>query len=212
MDTDAFLKDYAETRRFLAGRPARPAFTPDGSELLFLRSGPRSNVQALFRFDVATGAAAQLLDADSLLKGASQGLSAAERAQLERQRISARGFTQFQVSPDGARTVVGLSGKLYAVERATGAVSLLETGAGVLDPRISPDGRFLAFVRDHDVQVLEFRTGKVRGLTRGGTGATPHGLAEFAAQEEMNRFSGYWWSPDASRIAWQETSHEGMDR
>jgi dipeptidyl-peptidase-4 len=212
MDTDAFLKDYAETRRFLAGRPARPAFTPDGGEVLFLRSGPRSNVQALFRFDVATGSAAQLLDADALLKGASQGLSAAERAQLERQRISARGFTQFQVSPDGARTVVGLSGKLYAVERATGAVTLLDTGAGVLDPRISPDGRFLAFVRAHDVQVLEFRTGKVRALTRGGTEATPHGLAEFAAQEEMNRFSGYWWSPDASRVAWQETSHEGMDR
>jgi len=212
MPPDTFLRDYAETRRFLAGRPARPAITPDGQEVLFLRSGPRSNVQALFRFQLATGKAEPLLDAASLLSGAAQGLSAAEKAQLERQRISARGFTHFQVSPDGARTVVGLSGALYAVTRADGKVTKLETGPGALDARFSPDGQHLSFVRDGDVHAYAFRTGKVRRLTRGGTSGSPNGLAEFVAQEEMDRFAGYWWSPDSKHLAWQHTTHEGMDR
>jgi len=32
-----------------------------------------------------------------------------------------------------------------------------------------------------------------------------HGLAEFVAQEEMGRFSGYWWSPDGKHIAYEES-------
>src|SRR5262249_5328711 len=48
-------------------------------------------------------------------------------------------------------------------------------------------------------------------VTTGGTEKKPHGLAEFVAQEEMNRFSGYWWSPDSKSIAYQETDHDGVE-
>ena len=42
-------------------------------------------------------------------------------------------------------------------------------------------------------------------MTTGGTETVSHGLAEFVAQEEMNRFSGFWWSPDSRRIVYQES-------
>jgi len=38
-----------------------------------------------------------------------------------------------------------------------------------------------------------------------------HGVAEFVAQEEMDRFSGYWWSPDSNFIAYEESDHEGVE-
>ena len=31
-----------------------------------------------------------------------------------------------------------------------------------------------------------------------------NGMAEFVAQEEMHRYTGYWWSNDESRIAFEQ--------
>ena len=48
-------------------------------------------------------------------------------------------------------------------------------------------------------------------VTSGGTIVKTHGLAEFVAQEEMSRFSGYWWSPDSKSIAYEEADHTGVE-
>ena len=48
-------------------------------------------------------------------------------------------------------------------------------------------------------------------MTTGGTEKKSHGLAEFVAQEEMDRFSGYWWSPDSKFIAYEEADAEGVE-
>ena len=44
------------------------------------------------------------------------------------------------------------------------------------------------------------------------TALKPNGLAEFVAQEEMSRFSGFWFSPDGKRIAFQATDHTGVEQ
>src|SRR5262249_29991169 len=100
----------------------------------------------------------------------------------------------------------------YVVKRATGAVTELATGAGtILDPKFSPDGKSVAYVRDHDVYVYDLATNQERRLTTGGTEQKTHGLAEFVAQEEMNPFSGYWWSPDSKFIAYEEADANGVE-
>lgn len=209
---DTFLRDFAETRRFLSGRPVKPKITADGTTVLFLRSGKRDAVQTLFAFDVATGKTTELLTPASLLKGAEQTMTAAEKARLERQRISARGFTHYDLSKDGNRIVVALSGKLYLVERATGKMTPLPTGEGILDPHFSEDGKQLGYVRDNDVYALDLTTLKEKRITRGGTDDAPNGLAEFVAQEEMSRFSGYWWSPDGTQLAYQHSEQKQIER
>ena len=208
----SFLRDYAETRRFMAGRPAGARLTPDGSATLFLRSGPSSDVQALHETDLRTGRTRLALDPEELLAGAAQELSSEERAQLERQRVAARGFTRFQLSRDGQRVVLGFSGQLYLLERLTGAVRTLRAGRAPLDPRFSPDGERLAYVRDHDLRVLELASGEERRLTEGGSADLTHGLAEFVAQEEMARFEGYWWSPDGRYIAFEEADSHDVEK
>ncbi len=210
--TDAFLREYAETRRYMAGRPAGARITSDGSAALFLRSGPRSAVQALYETDLRSGRTRPLLDAERLLAGAAQSLTREERAELERQRVSARGFTRFDVSKDGRSVVVALSGRLYLVERASGAAKALRTGPAPLDPRLSPDGAHIAYVREHDLHVLDLAANAERPLTRTGSPDLVNGLAEFVAQEEMDRFTGYWWSPDGRQLAYEESDTRGVEK
>src|SRR5262249_33100439 len=81
----------------------------------------------------------------------------------------------------------------------------------LLDPKFSPDGAKVAYVLDHDVYVYDLAANKESAVTHGGTAKVTHGLAEFVAQEEMDRFSGYWWSPDSKSIAYEEAEHDGVE-
>ena len=209
---DSFLAQFAATSRFRRGRPVSIAWTPDDRSVLFLRSGPRSFVQDLWQYDVATGRERVILTADSLLGGGKEELSVEELARRERQRQTARGIASFQLSRDGRRILVPLSDRLFVVERVGGAVRELKGGAGApIDPRFSPDGSRIACVRDHDLYVTDVATGTERRLTVGGGGVISNGEAEFVAQEEMDRDQGYWWSPDGKTIACQHTDVTGVE-
>lgn len=209
----SFLREFAETRRYLAGRPNSPKFTPDSKAVLFLRAKPKAAEQTLYELDVATGQTKELLTPEAVLNGAAEQLSVAEKARLERMRVTARGFTSFQLSKDGAKILVGLSGHLYVVERATGKAVELKTGAGAaLDPKFSPDGTLVGYVRENDVRILELKNNTEKQVTQGGTDAKPHGLAEFIAQEEMSRFEGFWFSPDGKTIAFQHTDSSAVEQ
>ncbi len=161
---------------------------------------------------MAGGTTRELVTPAQVLKGGGEKLSPEEKAQRERMRVSVGGFTNFQLAPDGKRILLALSGRLYLVAHDTAAVQELPTGPGpLLDPRFSPDGSKVSYVRDHDVHVLDLATQKAVRVTTGGTELVPHGLAEFVAQEEMGRFDGYWWSPDGAQLAYQQTDHKGVE-
>src|SRR5262245_61262607 len=74
LDT-TFLRDFAETRGFMLGRPVRAKPTPDGKAVLFLRSEARVPKLSLFEFDVATGKTRELLTPAAVLKGAEEKLT-----------------------------------------------------------------------------------------------------------------------------------------
>lgn len=209
---DAFLEQYAATRRFSAGYPAAVKVVPDGSAVLFLRSPARSFVQDLYEFNTATGQERLLLTADQILQGAQENLSPEEKARRERMRLSARGIAGYQLSKDGTRILVPLSGRLFVIERSNGSVKELNSDKGFpIDPRFSPDGKSIACVRENELFVIDIASGRETQLTTGASATLTHATAEFVAQEEMDRREGYWWSPDSKRIVYQETSTEGME-
>lgn len=208
----AFLEQYASTYRFGAGTPRSVRVTPDGEAVLFLRSGPRSVVQDLYEFDVATGKERIWLTADKLLAGQQEQLTAEELARRERMRMSSRGIAAYDLSEDGRRMLVPLSGRIFVVDRADGKVTEVKSESGFpIDPRLSPDGAGLASVRGGDLYVAPVAGGAEKRLTSGATEQITHGLAEFVAQEEMGRFHGYWWSPDSRFIAYQRTDTTGLE-
>lgn len=212
------LRTIVETNTFMLGRPSQPRFVADGSAILFLRSGPRDRSSALYELDIASGKERLLVSPAQLLGGEAETLSTEEKAARERKRISTGGFTGYEVSADGTRIRVELSGKIWIIERKTGAFWSLPIPDGVvLDPKLSPDGERVAFVRDHDLYVSPVGSkaspgGEITRITTGGSADVSHGLAEFVAQEEMGRFSGYWWSPDGTKLAYQRTDTRALER
>lgn len=207
-----FLRQYAATRRFSAGNPRSISLTPDGKAVLFLRSGPRSSVHDLYEYDIANQSERVLLTAQQILKGTEEELSAQEKARRERMRLSARGIATYELSRDGKRILVPLSGRLFVIERDSQGVTELRSNKGYpTDARFSPDARFVSCVRNREVFVIDIASGEEMQVTKGAGGDISNGMAEFVAQEEMGRRHGYWWSPDSKTIVYQQNSTAGME-
>ncbi len=211
--SDPFLRDLALTQRFELGNPTRVQPTPDGKTIFFLRAEPRSPVNSLYRFDVATGETKKLLAPEDVLRGAEEKLSAAERQQRERQRQSGRGFVHFELSHDGKLILAALSGRLFIVRLADNDVSELKIAAQpALNPTLSPDGTQVAFVHDRDLYVYDLHAHKERRLTKATDPAISNGMAEFVAEEELDRVQGFWWSPDSRQLAFEEADARGVEK
>ncbi len=209
----------------LNGRaPMGLKLSPDGTLVTSLR--PRAdegNRMDLWAMDTATGEEFMLVDSKKV--GTGSALSEEEKMQRERARIGGlSGIVTYEWTPDGRFILVPLDGDLYLKVPNGGSARLTNSEAGELNPAISPKGSYFSFVRDGAVFV-----GTVSGLTDLSpeavssknmmvlpgepTQITPPeaaatiswGTAEFVAQEEMDRLTGYWWSPDDAYIAVQRT-------
>jgi dipeptidyl-peptidase-4 len=205
------LRALAQTRGFHLGTPAHATVTADGRAVLFLRSAARDPKQSLYEMDIQSGDVRLLASPDALL-AAPETLSSEEKVRRERMRVRTTGFTSLELSDDGARALVTLSGRIYVVDRARSVARELPTGAGAaIDPRFSPDGARVAFVRDDDLYTVPAAGGRETRVTRGGSERVTHGLAEFIAEEELDRTRGFWWSPDGAHILYEEADTSGVD-
>ena len=184
----------------------KPQIAPDGSRVTFLRGRDSDrNRLDLWAFDVATGTSALLVDSSDVLPG-EEVLSDEEKARRERQRTAAlSGIVDYQWSPDGRTLLFPLGGELYLYDlqqSGKSAVRRLTTGEGfATDPKVSPKGGFVSFVRARNLWAIDLATGEELQLTSDGSDVIGNGVAEFVADEEMDRHTGYWWAPDDSAIA-----------
>jgi dipeptidyl-peptidase-4 len=197
------FEDIAQTRGYSLGLAVDATPTPDGAAIIYLRSGPRDISQRLYEYTIATKSERELVTPEALLGGKTESLTPEEKARRERARVSVRGFTDFQLSRDGKRVLVPLDGKLYVVDRADGAVTPLP-GHDWIGPKLSPDGTMVAAVFNEELHVIDIAKGTEHAVTTGATATLTHGVAEFVAQEEMGRSSGFWWSPDSKSLAYEE--------
>nr|WP_151954280.1 DPP IV N-terminal domain-containing protein [Sphingomonas sp. EC-HK361] len=182
-------------------QPRALRLSPDGTLLTSLR--PRADEKERFDLwarDTRTGAERMLVDSKKVGSGAE--LTEAEKMQRERARIAgSKGIVAYDWAPDGKSILVPLDGDLYLAS-LTGAVQrLTNTPGGELNPVISPAGGFVSFVRDQNLWVQPLAGGAARAVTNGGGGTVHFGEAEFVAQEEMDRRTGYWWSPNDRMVA-----------
>ena len=75
----------------------------------------------------------------------------------------------------------------------------------ILDARLSPNGTTVGFVYQSEVYACGIAPGSEPiQLTHGARGTqVTHGVADFCAQEEMDRYEGYWISPDGLHLAFE---------
>lgn len=186
----------------LAGaQPRALRLSPDGKLLTSLRPRPDEKDRLdLWALDTKTGKTWMLVDSKKVGSGAE--LSEAEKMQRERARIGgSKGIIAYDWAPDGQSILVPLDGDLYLATLDGKTTRLTTVPGGELNPIISPRGGFISFVRDQNLFVQPLGGGEAKALTTSGAGTMHWGEAEFVAQEEMDRRTGYWWSPDDTRIA-----------
>jgi|TARA_R110000851_G_scaffold210486_1_gene362922 dipeptidyl-peptidase-4 len=195
----------------LAGSSPRGlALSPNGKRVTYLSSrADNQHFYDLWQMDIATGKRSVLINAEQLDAGE---LSDEEKARRERQRIYGQGIMEYFWSEDSQHILIPAAGKLYLFDVPTNNVVELAIGAGfATDARLSPKGHFVSFVRDQNLFILALDTHKVSALTTDGKGPIKNAMAEFVAQEEMDRMTGYWWAPDESAIAFTRIDETGVE-
>ena len=186
----------------LAGpQPRALKLSPDGSLVTLLK--PRADEKErldLWAIDTRTGKERMLVDSKQTGSGAE--LSEAEKMQRERDRSVAgsTGIVSYDWSPDGKSILVPVDGDLYLAGLDGKVARLTDTPDGELNGVVSPKGGYVSFVRGGELFAQPIG-GSARQVTTGASGTVSWGVAEFVAQEEMDRRTGYWWSPDDRLIA-----------
>lgn len=179
---------------------------PDGSRITYLRGSEDDKDRLdLWEYRIAGPEARRLVDS-RLLAAAAQALSDEELGKRERQRRAAlSGILEYSFAPSGKALLFPNDGNLFYFDLdAPPDGAMREIGAGrgfATDASVSPLGRYVAYVRDQNLLVFDLAANAEVAITRNGGGAIKYGLAEFVAQEEMGRSTGYWWSPDDRHIA-----------
>lgn len=188
------------------------SLSPDGQLVAFLRSREDNvDVQDLWAAPTGEGEPYKLIDARALVPDAGE-LSEAEKARRERMRISARGVVEYSWDQQGRYILAPLEGDVFLANRADGKVRrLTETPADEIDAKVSPKGSYVSYVRDQNLVVYDLASGKETPITDDGAGLITWATAEFIAQEEMDRDTGYWWSPDERYIAMTRVDESPVD-
>lgn len=176
------LTDEAMFAADVSGRrPADLAWSPDGRQLTWLWG--EDEEETLWRLDIPSG------KSELLLRLADQKLE----------------LDEYAWSPRGDALLLVADGDLYLYPLGGKPRRLTETEEEEEQPRFSPDGSRLAFVRDFDLHVLDLKTGRETALTRDGEeNAILNGTTDWVYWEEIwdRDATGYWWSPDGRRIAY----------
>ncbi|TDU91097.1 dipeptidyl-peptidase-4 [Kribbella voronezhensis] len=197
MDINGFPAQSARTARFTLGLPTSFSLSPDGRRLLFLRSrGPEDRTGCLWILD--DGGERLLVAPDEL--GADGPIPPAELIRRERTRQSGSGIVGY--SADSAlRTVVfALNGDLWALNLEDTKPKRVQTAGPVVDPRLDPTGRRVAYVTDRALRVVELADGNDQLLAVDESREVSWGLAEHVASESMGRSRGHWWSPGGTSL------------
>lgn len=188
------------------GAPTSISFSPDDSLVTYLFSPNQTLNRKVYVFDLKNGKQELLFSPpDGGLD--ENNLSAEEKLRRERSRERGLGVTRYEwVKTSSIRktVMVPLPAGIY-FQDLHGEPELKIPSASsspIIDPHISPDGTKLAYVKDNELNVFDLIHNKSKQLTSGANGnIIVHALAEYIAQEEMDRKNGYWWSLDSKFVA-----------
>src|SRR5260370_5954161 len=188
----------------LSGRLTKGiAWTPDSKQLSYfeMKGAGKEAKTELWVMDVATGQRRALLSADKLeavvppdSDKTTQATGLGRHAPAEYQWAAGGSALLFQ----------GPTSLAWFDVKTQTSRTLISGKDSIADPKISPDGRYVSFVRNHNLWLVSVAEGKERALTQGGTEEIRKGELDWVYPEELEILTAYWWAPDSSAIAYLE--------
>lgn len=199
--TVSYPRLAARSLRFTLGIPRALTVSGDGSKVYFIRTPDGvTRTGCLWEYDVASGTETLVADPVELLGDGGEELSVEERSRRERSRESAAGIVSYATDDDGRWATFALSGQLWAVHLGAHAANALPGVGAVIDPRLDPTGRRIAYASGGALRVIGVTGQDEHALVEPSSETEVWGQAEFIAAEEMNRFRGFWWAPDGKSL------------
>jgi dipeptidyl-peptidase-4 len=179
--------------------PEELTWSPDGKHLTYLDGGELIDLDPGLKPEQPKP---HVLVSRAKLASLS-GASGSETDQDHRDRYK---LASYLWAPDSAHLLFDSNGRLwlYDLHNGTG-VEIGFTGAGSGDdPKFSPNGEFLSFIRDHGLSVVRLRDpgAPATVVAPAPNPATLNGEVDWVYEEELDVRSSYFWSPDSKNLAY----------
>ena len=178
-------------------------WSPDGTRLSYIDDNGD-----LIAAEGGTGVTQVLVDHEKIK--ALSGPVASERDRNNRARYKQASYIW---APDSKHLLFDFNGLLWLFDLATKTgIQIASTGAGSGDdPKFSPDGVYLSYIRDHNLYVRRVRdtTVAVR-LTDSQADTLLDGEVDWVYEEELDVRSNYFWSPDSRRVAYLQMNEASV--
>jgi dipeptidyl-peptidase-4 len=130
----------------------------------------------------------------------------------------------YTVSADGQHVLVFTNSRRVWRQRTRGdfwlldlhSLALRKLGGADAAPStlmfatFSPDGRRVAYVREHNLYVEDVASPHITQLTTDGSSTLINGTFDWVYEEELSLRNGFRWSPDGQRIAYWQIDASGV--
>ena len=189
--------------------PSGTQWSPDGAKLTYIQPGAAGEQESLYYFDPASGKSSQLIAADKLAALVpSTGKLKDDRQRENRARF---GVAEYQWAPDSKSLLFDALGQLWLFDLASNrGRQLTNASEPSSDPKFSPNGKFLSYVRAHNLYLRPILAGKEIALTHGKDETLLNGELDWLYSEELDVRSNYFWSPDSSQILYLQTNEASV--
>jgi len=190
----------------LSGTRLRGAkIAPNGDYVTVLQGRKEdANQQDLWAYDLESGEGRLLVSSTDIL-GEPEELSLEEKNRRERRREYGSGIVSYDWVGDSL-LLFPLGGDIYLYDLETKEARQVTATKGFeTDPKVFGGGQYVAYIRENNLYVKDLKSGLERQLSDGATDLIRNGIASFVVQEELDRYTGYWPSPDAKFISYTQT-------
>ncbi|HEY3928542.1 MAG TPA: S9 family peptidase [Candidatus Koribacter sp.] len=193
----------------ITGRgPESLQWSPDGTKVSFIQRDESGDNGALYYVDVTTNAKPAILVAQDKLAEMKPPTKTKgdDRSKDNRARYS---VAAYHWAPDSKHILFDSAGSLWLFDLDKQSSSMIASDpAGLGDPKFSPRGERLAYLRDHDLWVTALN-GKPRQLTnRMKDDNILNGEVDWVYSEELDVRSNYFWSPNARSIVFLQMNEK----
>ncbi len=185
----------------ITGRgPENIQWSPDSRRLSFVQRDDSGEHGELWYIDAATGQKKVLVTEANLARLAPDATKIKD--EREKERVLRYHVGAYFWAPDSKHLLFDSQGQLwlYLLDSNT-AVQFTSSPDPSDDPKFSPDGNEVAFVRKHNLYVQHVTEGSAHQLTNDTDENILNGEVDWVYSEELSVRSNYFWSPDSKEIA-----------